>query len=687
MQRFASLVLLLCCFSAVFYGQTKTSAPGEERPVPPAPARIPAFDLSAMDRSVDACADFYRYACGGWVARNPIPPDQSRWGRFNELQERNRQVLHDILERAAKPGPKRSPVMQKIGDFYASCMDEAKVNAAGARPVEPELQRIAGIANRQQMMETVARLQSQGANVLFRFGPQADYHNARMTIAAVDQGGLGLPDRDYYVKTDAKSVETRAKYIAHVRRMFELLGDKPETAAAEAKTVMDIETALAKPSMDRVTRRDPANRDHPMKPQDLEQLAPGFEFRRFFTTAAAPSFDKVNVGNPEFFKQVNSLLDSIPLDQWKTYLRWHAVHATAPWLSQPFVEENFRFYQQYLAGQKEQQVRWKRCVRLTDEELGEALGQPYVDETFGVEGKQRTLKMVEALEKALGQDLRDLPWMTEETKKQAQVKLAGISNKIGFPDQWRDYSKLEIVRDDLIANLLRAENFEFNRQVNKIGKPVDKKEWGMSPPTVNAYYSPLQNNINFPAGILQPPFYDNNMDDAVNFGGIGSVIGHELTHGFDDQGSKFDAQGDLRNWWTPADEAEFKKRTSCIADQYSQYIAVDDVHVNGRLTLGENTADNGGVRISLMALHDQQAGKQPKPIDGFTPEQRFFISYGQIWCQNQTPESRRLQALTDPHSPGEYRVNGVVSNMPEFQQAFGCKAGQSMVRENACRAW
>jgi predicted metalloendopeptidase len=474
-----------------------------------------------------------------------------------------------------------------------------------------------------------------------------------------------------------------------VQKTFELLGDKPETAAAEAKTVMDIETGLAKAAMDRTQRRNPANIDHPMNPQELETLAPGFEFKTFFTSASAPAFNKLNVGNPDFFKQVNGLLDSVPLDSWKTYLRWHVVRSTAAWLSDPFVQENFDFFQRYLSGQKEQQVRWKRCVRLTDMELGEALGQPYVDETFGVEGKQRTLKMVEAIEKAMSEDLKTLDWMTDETKKAAAVKLAGITNKIGFPDEWRDYSKVQIVRGDLMGNLIKTSNFERMRQINKIGKPVDKKEWSMSPPTVNAYYSPPQNNINFPAGILQPPFYDNKLDDAVNFGGIGAVIGHELTHGFDDQGAKFDAKGDFRDWWTPTDKAEFEKRTSCIADEYSGFVAVADVHLNGRLTLGENTADNGGVRLSYMALHDKMKaeGKSPEKIEGFTPEQRFFIAYGQIWCQNQTPEVERLRAITDPHSPGRYRVNGVVSNSAEFQQAFGCKAGQPMVRENACHVW
>ncbi len=683
-MRFISVLLLLASAALA-----QTAPHPSEFSLPPDLPKITVFDTSAIDKTADPCSDFYKYACGNWMAKNPIPPDQAIWGRFSELQERNRDVLHAILEKAAQPDPKRSAIVQKIGDFYASCMDQAKVDTLGAKALAGEFERIAKIANRQDLMNTVARLQSIGAPVLFRFGPEADMHNSAITIAGVYQGGLGLPDRDYYLKEDAKSKETREKYIEHITKSFELLGDNAQTAAAEAKTVMSIETALAKAAMDRVALRKPENRDHPMTPQQLAELAPAFEFNQFFASSGAPAFSKINVVSPDFFKQINAQLDSVPLADWKTYLRWHLVRAYSPWLSTPFVDENFRFYNQYLEGQQEQQPRWKRCVRLTDMRLGEALGQPYVDLTFGVEGKQRTLKMVEAIEKAMGEDLQTLSWMTPATRKSSAVKLAGITNKIGYPDSWRDYSTLNVVRDDLVTDLERTAGFEHARQMRKISRPTDKLEWGMSPPTVNAYYNPTQNNINFPAGILQPPFYDNKMDDAVNFGGIGAVIGHELTHGFDDQGAKYDAAGNFRNWWTDADKAEFEKRTSCIADEYSQFVAVDDVHLNGRLTLGENTADNGGIRLSLMALHDKMAEEKraPAPIDGYTPDQRFFISYAQIWCQNVTPAQSRLRALTDPHSPGRYRVNGVVSNMPEFEKAWGCKAGQPMVRANACRVW
>jgi putative endopeptidase len=652
-------------------------------------ARPKSFDLSAMDKSVNPCEDFYEYACGTWRKNNPIPSDQARWGRFNELAEYNRQFLHNILEKASANDPKRSPVMQKIGDMYQSCMDEATVNSKGSEPLKPELDRIAAITNKDQLIAEIAHLHSMGVAALLNFGAGPDLHNASMMVANVAQGGLGLPDRDYYLEQDPKSQETRQKYLEHMANMFVLLGDDKAVAQKEAQAVMDIESKLADAAFKRVQMRDPKNRDHKMKVTELETLAPGFDFARFFSASGAPEFSEVNVIPPDFFKKANAVVDSASIDDWKTYLRWHLVHNAAPGLSDPFVKENFAFEGQYLNGQKELQPRWKRCVQLTDRLLGEALGQPYVQETFGAEGKARMLKMVGALEDSLGQDIESLDWMTPETKKQALVKLHAITNKIGYPDQWRDYGTVKIVRGDFFGNGLRARAFEVQRQLNKIGKPLDKKEWGMTPPTVNAYYSASNNDINFPAGILQPPFFDRTEDDAVNFGGIGVVIGHELTHGFDDQGSKFDAEGNLTNWWTEQDRTEFEKRTGCIADEYSGFVAVDDVHLNGRLTLGENTADNGGLRIALMALRKQMAhdAKTAAKKDGFTAEQRFFLGFAQIWCQNATPESSRLLAKTDPHSPGQYRVNGTLQNSADFAKAFNCKAGQKMVSANACHVW
>lgn len=658
-------------------------------------SRPKSFDLSAMDKTANPCEDFYQYACGTWRKNNPIPSDQARWGRFNELAEYNRQVLHEILEKAAVASSKRDANTQKIGDFYSACMNEPAVNSKGSAPLKPLLDRIAAISSKDQLIDTVAYLNLQGGGpggggALFGFGAQPDLHDASVEVAQVVQGGLGLPDRDYYIKDDAKSQETRTKYQEHLARMFKLLGDDDATAQKEAQAVVKIETQLADAAFERVKMRDPKTRDHKMSVSDLAKLAPNFEFQRYFQAVGGPSFTEVNVVPPDFFQKVNGTIDSVSLDDWKSYLRSHAARAAAPFLSDAFVQENFDFYSRYLNGQKELQPRWKRCVQLTDRLLGEILGKPYVAETFGADGKQRMLQMVNALESALGTDIQELPWMTAETKKQAEVKLQAITNKIGYPDNWRDYSSVTIVRDDLLGNVQRAGTFDRMYNINKIGKPLDKKEWGMTPPTVNAYYNPAENDINFPAGILQPPFFDRSEDDAVNFGGIGVVIGHELTHGFDDQGSKFDGNGNYTNWWTQADLKEFDQRTGCIADEYSSFVPVADVHLNGRLTLGENTADNGGARIALLALHKEMAAnknKVPAKKDGFTPEQRFFLGFAQIWCENRSDESARLLAKTDPHSPGQFRVQGTLQNNPDFAKAFGCKAGQKMVSENACHVW
>jgi putative endopeptidase len=650
----------------------------------------PGFSIDNIEKTLDPCVDFYQYACGNWLKTAEIPADQTSWVSFVDLRERNTVILRNILEKASADNPGRSATNQKIGDYYASCMDEKSVDAKGLEPIKPELDRIDAARDKAALIDAIARVHLIGPSALFNFYSSPDLHNADQVIAFIDQGGLSLPDRDYYIKDDPKMVEMRKHLVEYATQVFTLTGQSAQQAADSAQTVLRVETALAKASMDRTARRDPKNRDHKMTRDAAVALAPNFYLDRYFADIGAPSFSELNVVNPDFFKQVNSVLESEPLDSLKVYVSWQLLNRAAPLLSQPFVDANFKMRQQ-LTGQKENQARWKRCVSATDNALGEALGQSYVELTFGTDGKQRMLKMVDALEKALDEDIHGLPWMSEETKKQAKLKLQAIRNKIGYPDAWRDYSSLNITRGDLMGNYFRATEFESKRDTAKIGKPLDRKEWGMTPPTVNAYYSGSYNEIVFPAGILQPPFFDKSMDDAVNFGGIGVVIGHELTHGFDDQGRKYDSQGNLRDWWTEQDGKEFEKRASCVADEYGSFVAVDDLKLNGRLTLGENTADNGGARIALMALEhmiaDDKTGKEGQKIDGYTPEQRFFLGFGRVWCEKQRPEFARMRVSVDPHSPGKYRINGVVQNMPEFQQAWGCKAGQPMVSANACHVW
>ncbi len=644
--------------------------------------------VTSLDKSADPCVDFYQFACGGWIKNNPIPADQPIWSRFGELAERNRAVLRGILENAAKAA-NRSSNEQKIGDYYATCVDEDSINKKGIAVLKPEFDRIAGLKDKAGLPALLAHLHGEAIDGLFGFSSGADFKNAKEVIAQADQGGISLPDRDYYLKDDPRSVELRKAFSEHVANTFKLLGDAPDKAATEAKAVMDIETALARGSMDRVERREPEKIYHKLSQQDWQALAPSFSFAKYLSGLGAPTFTALNVAPPDFFKALDAELKTVSLDDLKTYLRWHLVHSQVQALPKAFVNEDFNFYGKTLQGTKELQPRWKRCVAAADGDLGEALGQVFVEKYYPPEAKDRTLKMVNQLEAALHQDISELPWMSDTTKKQALVKLAAIQNKIGYPAKWRDYSALKIERGDALGNSLRANTFEIHRQLAKIGKPLDKQEWQMTPPTVNAYYDPTENDINFPAGILQPPFYDFKADDALNFGGMGAVIGHELTHGFDDQGALFDPEGNLKNWWTPEDEKAFKERTQCIVDEYDQFVAVDDVHVRGKLTLGENTADNGGLRIAHMALMKSlaDASKQTEKIDGFTPGQRFFLGWGQIWCQNQTDEMARMLALNNEHSPGNYRANGVVQNMPEFQKAWGCKTGQPMVRANACHVW
>ena len=660
---------------------------GKSPQTPAGGAQTPSasgLDVTAINRSVDPCTDFYQFACGAWTANNPIPSDRSRWGRFDELQEHNNDILHRVLDEAAKG---RDPEAKKIGDYYASCMDEPAIEKKGAAVLDAEVKRIAALKNLNGLPELVGALHTMGVNAFFGFGAEPDFKDAKSVIASVDQSGLGLPDRDYYFRDDAKSGDTRKQYVEHLANMAVLSGTPRAQADASAATAMRIETALAKASLDAVARRDPVKVYHKMTPAELQALSPHFDWARYFKAAGAPPIAAVNVAEPEFVTAFDQLIGATSLDDIKTYLRWHLVHTNAPILSSAFVNENFRFYSATLQGTKELRTRWRRCVQYTDGDLGEALGKAFVKEAFGAEAKADTLRMVHEIEASLEQDVNTLTWMTDATKKQAIVKLHTVENKIGYPDHWRDYSALRIVRGDALGNSQRANIFEFHRQMSQIGRPLDKSEWDMTPPTVNAYYEPLQNNINFPAGILQPPFYSAKADAAVNYGGAGAVIGHELTHGFDDEGRQFDAKGNLNDWWTPDDAKAFEEKSSCLVNQFSSYTAVDDVKLNGKLTLGENTADSGGVRLTLMAYMASAAGRSAQTVDGFTPEQRVFLGFGQIWCENRRPEYERLQAQTNPHSPGHDRVNGVVSNMPEFQKAFACKADAPMVRKNACRVW
>ncbi len=650
----------------------------------------PSLDVSSMDRSVDPCVDLYHYSCGGWQKKNPIPADQTSWSVYGKLYQDNLNFLRTILEQAAAGSGTRTPVTQKIGDFYAACMDESGAEKRGISPLQSEIDSIAKLKSTKEIAALLARLQlTYGGSIVFNAGSSLDPDNSEEQIAQLDQGGLGLPDRDYYLKDDAKSKETRDRYVQHVQRIFELAGDNSASAKANADTVMRLETLLAKASLTRVDRRNPYNLKHKMKLADLNQLAPNLDWSAYYREANYPQIEILNVSTPEFFKEISSLLASEPVANWKTYLRFHVVNSASPYLSSKFVDENFEFYRKYLRGAKEQQPRWKRCVSYTDRNLDEALGQAYVAQVFSPELKASTLDMVNRIEAAMEIRIGQLDWMSAETKAQALTKLHGIRNKIGYPDKWRDYSSVKIVRDDFAGDVERAQQFENRRDINKIGKPVDHGEWEISPPTVDAYYDPQMNDINFPAGVLQPPLYDAKLDDAPNYGDTGGTIGHELTHGFDDEGSQFDAKGNLRNWWTEDDRKQFESRTKCVQDQYAQYVVVDDVHINSALTLGEDVADLGGELLAYMAWKDATKDKNLQPIDGLTPEQRFFIGFAQWDCANERPEDLRVRAATDPHSPAQHRINGVVVNMPEFTQAFSCKESQPMSKpaDKVCKVW
>ena len=684
----AAFLLTVCAILAQGQaaGTSQATQIAAEEPLLP---YTPSLDLNAMDKSADPCVDFFQYSCGGWKKKNPIPPDRTSWDVYSKLYEDNLAFLRGILEQAAA-AKDRDPVTQKVGDFYAACMDEAAVNKRGVTAIQPELDAIAAVKAKRELAPLVGRLELviQGS-IIFGVGSAQDPDDSEQQIANLRQGGLGLPDRDYYTKEDAKSKEIRERYVQHVQKMFGLLGDSPEAAKKNAATVMRIETALAEASLTRVEMRDPYKLKNKLKVADLRALAPKFDWPVFFQALDSPRFEILNAAPPGFFKEVNSLLGREKLDGWKSYLRYHIANSYSPYLSNDFVQENFEFYRKYLRGAEQIQPRWKRCVEYTDNDLGEALGQAYVRKVFSPELKASTLDMVQRIEKAMAQRIHDLDWMSPQTKEQALTKLHSLRNKIGYPDKWRDYSSVNVVPTDFAGNVRNATLFESHRDIHKVGQPVDHGEWGMTPPTVNAYYNPEMNDINFPAGVLQPPLYDAKMDDAPNYGNTGGTIGHELTHGFDDEGRQFDAKGNLKDWWTKDDTQKFDARTKCVEDQYAGYISVDDIHLNGKLTLGENVADLGGEILAYMAWKDATKDKKLESADGFTPDQRFFIGFAQWACGETRPQQLREWAMTDPHSPPKFRINGVVVNMPEFAQAFTCKTGQPMVnsKEKMCKVW
>jgi len=667
----------------------------EDRPLTALPYS-PSLDPTSMERSVDPCLDLYTYSCGGWMKKNPIPADQASWAVYSKLYQDNQRFLWGILQDLSQRTVGRTADQQKIGDYFAACMDTADIEKLGLIPLQPRLQRIAVLRSKNEIPaylggeHLLTRVYEYGrgpSGALFRFTSDQDLGNSDQVIAFALAGGLGLPDRDYYTKTDAKSQELRRQYVAHIGRMLQLAGEAAGAAQHDAATVLRLETELAKASLTRVEQRDPYKLYHKMTSRQLQALTPHFRWSVYLQAIGYPQLSQFNVAEPAFYEQVDRVLSQTSLNDLKAYFRWQLLHENAPYLSSTFVQEDFNFYSRTLRGVQQMPARWKQCVHFTNRDLTDPLGKEFVARTFTPEMKQRTLEMTQRIEQAMEEEINGLAWMSPQTRQQALLKLHSIVNKIGYSDKWRDYSSVAISHDDFLQNVGHATVFESRRELNKIGKPPNRTEWMMPTPTVDAYYNPQMNDINFPAGVLQPPLYDPKMDDAPNYGDTGSTIGHELTHGFDDEGSKFDGRGNLRDWWTKQDEAEFNRHTSCVADQYARYTIVDNIKINSRLTLGEDVADLGGTILAFKAWQAATRGQKLEDRDGLTPEQRFFVGFAQWDCSNERPENLRLRAVTDEHSPAQYRINGVVVNMPQFQEAFHCKANAQLVRKDRCVVW
>jgi putative endopeptidase len=679
-------VLAFCAFLVASVAGHAQSAVSEQTRI-----QLHGLDPSLRDTSVDPCVNFFQYACGTWLKHNPIPPDRSSYGIDTQLTENNNLVLKSILERASDPSTQRDPDTQKIGDYYATCMNTPAIDKAGLGELRPMLDRISTLSSAKDLAPLVADLQRDGAQVLFHLESDEDFKDARQMIAYAEQPRLGLPEKGYYLRTDATSVTLRKQYVDHITHMLTLVGEPADQAAADANSVLALETKLAEASLSAEEMRDPAKLYHPTELALFRTQLNAFDVDTYLHTLGTPAFTSLNVELPGYFGALNKMLPQTDLASLKALLRWDLLLSTpSTALTAALDNEQFAFYGKTLRGQPEQQVRWKRCAAAVDGALGEALGRVYVAQQFSPQDKARTTAIMADIESAMGRDIQQLDWMSAPTKAKAEDKLKAVTNKIGYPDKWRDYSSLTITRGDALGNTRHAAAFEQHRDLAKIGQPTDKQEWGMSPPTVNAYYSTQTNSVNFPAGILQPPYYDPRMGDAVNYGQAGGLEGHELTHGFDDEGRQFNADGNFSEWWTPVDEKKFQERAACVVKQYDGFVAVDDLHVNGKLTLGENIADIGGVRLGYLAWQHRLAQTGAKPeadLDGMTPAQQFFTAYGQSYCASTRPETMRLRVQTDPHSPEEYRINGIVENMPEFQQAFGCKAGQPMVSANRCSIW